>query len=293
MTQKKIGKYTIIKAIEQGGMGKIYLAKLRGQKQNIILKKLIVNRVDIKKRFEREARLMQMFRHANIVKVIDYFKFGSSFYIAMELIDGVSLDKLITMKTCIAPIIGILILYQVCLGLQYAHKKGVIHRDIKPANVLIRNNGQVKLTDFGIATPGNKDDRERLTKTGMQIGTPAYMSPEQLESSKHVDVRSDIYSLGVMLYEMMTGQRAFKSTFSGMNVLNICNGKYIKPEKHNSKIPAKIRAIIKKAMCNKKESRYRDMEELIKALHPFMKRYKAKKEITRQIKNYLSTKENT
>lgn len=290
MAQKKIGKYTIIKAIQQGGMGKIYLAKLRGQKENVILKKLMLNRADIKKRFEREASLMQMFKHPNIVKVIDNFKSGSSLYIAMEFIDGVSLEKLIGIKTCIDPIAGILIFQQVCLGLQYAHKKSVVHRDIKPANVLIHKNGKVKLTDFGIATPGEKKERERLTKTGMQIGTPAYMSPEQLISSKHVDAQSDIYSMGVMLYEMMTGKKAFKSTFSGSNVLNICEGNYIKPERHNPKIPSKIRSIIKKAMDCKKRNRYGNMEELLKALNPFLKKFKEKKEIAKHIKSYLASK---
>jgi len=292
MAQKKIGSYFIIQAIERGGAAKIYLAGQSGQKQNFILKELIItNSKDIRQRFEREARLMRMFDHPNIVKVHDYFKAGSHYYMAMEFVDGLSLDKLIKKKALISPLTGILIFQQVCLGLQYAHSKGVIHRDIKPANVLIAKNGRVKLTDFGIATPDAEDQGERLTETGFYFGTPVYISPEQLESSKHVDERSDIYSMGVMLYEMMTGKRPFESNFSSETITNIYNGKYIKPQKHNTQIPAKIRSVIIKAMSSAKKNRYANIKELLNTLAPLMKKYQEQKVITGQIKDYLSGKQ--
>jgi serine/threonine protein kinase len=290
MTQGKIGSYSIIRVIEQGGTAKIYLAKREDHKQNYILKKLLMDSENIRKRFEREARLMQMFDHPNIVKVFDYFKFGSNYYMAMEFVDGEPLDKLINKRGLISPQIGILIFQQVCLALQYAHSKGVIHRDIKPANVLIGKNGCIKLTDFGIATPDDQEQGERITKTGFYFGTPVYISPEQLESSKHVDERSDIYSMGVMLYEMMTGKRPFESNFSSETITNIYYGKYIKPQKHNPRLPAKIRSIIIKAMNSAKKNRYASIKELLQALAPLLKGYSDQKAITSQIKEYLSGK---
>jgi serine/threonine protein kinase len=289
MAQKKIGSYFIIQPIEQGGTAKIYVAGQSGQKQKYILKELVItNSKDIRQRFEREARLMRMFDHPNIVKVYDYFKAGSHYYIAMEFVDGMSLDKLIKKKTIISPLPGILIFHQVCLGLQHAHSKGVIHRDIKPGNVLIAKNGRIKLTDFGIATPDAEDQSKRLTETGFYFGTPVYISPEQLESSKHVDEYSDIYSMGVMLYEMMTGKRPFESNFSSETITNIYDGKYIKPQKHNPHLPAKIRSIIIKAMSSAKKNRYTSVKELLKVLNPLMKKYQDQKAITGQIKDYLS-----
>ncbi|MBN1797890.1 MAG: serine/threonine protein kinase [Spirochaetales bacterium] len=289
MAQKKIGSYFVIQSMERGGTAKIYLAGQSGQEQKYILKELIItNSKEIRQRFEREAQLMRKFNHPNIVKVYDYFKAGSHYYIAMEFVDGMSLDKLIREKTVISPLPGILILHQVCLGLQYAHGKGVVHRDIKPANVLIAKNGSIKLTDFGIATPDAEDQSERLTETGFYFGTPVYISPEQLESTKHVDERSDIYSMGVMLYEMMTGERPFESDFSSETITNIYDGKYVKPQKHNPHLPAKIRSIIIKAMSSAKKNRYANVQELLKVLEPFMKQYQEQKAITGQIKDYLS-----
>jgi serine/threonine protein kinase len=289
MAQQKIGSYSIIQAIERGGTAKIYLAAQSGQKKKYILKELIItNQKEILQRFEREARLMRMFDHPNIVKVHDYFKAGSHYYMVMEYVDGRSLDKLIKEKTRISPLTGILIFQQVCLGLQYAHGKGVIHRDIKPANVLLGKNGCVKLTDFGIATADAQDQGERLTETGFYFGTPVYISPEQLESSKHVDERSDIYSMGVMLYEMMTGKRPFESNFSSVTITNIYDGRYVAPQKHNPRLPAKIKSIIMKAMSSAKNKRYASVKELLKVLDPLMKQYQEQNAIAGQIKTYLS-----
>ncbi|MEJ2663907.1 MAG: serine/threonine-protein kinase [Spirochaetia bacterium] len=289
MAQQKIGKYTILKNLEQGGMARIYLARCRSVKQPVVLKKLtLTNRKEFKQRFEREAHLMHMFKNPFIVKVLDFFKSGASFYMAMEFVDGMSLDKLIRLKEVLSPTATALIAFQVCEALEYAHAKGVIHRDIKPANILIGKNGKVKLTDFGIATTDDTGSGERLTKTGTCFGTSCYMSPEQIESSKHVDERSDVYSLGVTLYEMMTGARPFKANFSSETITNIYNGKYVKPEKLNPAIPAKFRTIIKKAMCNIKESRYANIGKLKAALAPFLKKFKDAKSKHTFIKRYLA-----
>jgi serine/threonine protein kinase len=289
MAQRKIGSYVIVKAIERGGTAKIYLAGQSGQRKKYILKELIItDQKEILQRFEREARIMRVFDHPNIVKVYDYFKAGSHYYMVMEYVDGLSLDKLISQKRLILPLEGVLIFQQVCLGLEYAHGKGIIHRDIKPANVLLGKNGCVKLTDFGIATPDAQEQNKRLTETGFYFGTPVYISPEQLESSKHVDERSDIYSMGVTLYEMMTGKRPFESNFTSETITNIYNGTYVKPQKYNSHLPTKIRSVIIKAMSSAPKNRFANIRELLNALRPFMKEYQEQKAVTGRIKTYLS-----
>ncbi len=289
MAQQKIGKYTVIRSLEKGGMAHIYLAKCRGLKQQVILKKLtLVNKKEFKQRFEREAHIMHMLKNPHIVKVLDFFTSGRSYYMAMEFVDGLSLDKLIQRKKTIDPLPGILIFYQVCCALEYAHAKGIIHRDIKPANILIGKNGRVKLTDFGIAMADDTDEGERLTKTGASFGTASYMSPEQIESSKHVDERSDVYSMGVTFYEMLTGARPFKPNFSSETLVNIYKGRYLKPEKLNSAIPSKLCAVIKKAMCNVKENRFGNVAKLKTALAPFMKKHKDSKSIDAAVKSYLA-----
>jgi serine/threonine protein kinase len=289
MAQQKIGKYTIIRGLEKGGMAQIYLAKCRGLKQQVILKKLtLTGKKEFKQRFEREAHLMHMFNDPHIVKVLDLFTSGRSYYMAMEFVDGVSLDKLIQRNKTIDPLPGVLIFYQVCCALEYAHAKGIIHRDIKPANILIGKNGRVKLTDFGIALADDTDDGERLTKTGSSFGTASYMSPEQIESSKHVDERSDVYSMGVTLYEMLTGLKPFKPNFSSETLVNIYKGRYVKPEALNPAIPSGLRSIIKKAMCNVMENRFESMGKLKAALKPFMKKHKDNKAIDAAVKRYLA-----
>ena len=149
----KVGKYTIVGKMAKGGMGSVYKAKHPTLKRFVILKQLTLRGgAGISERFKREAQLMIDFRHENIVPVYDHFKSGSSYFIAMEFVDGTSLDKLIADRSKLSPEATLLIFSEVCRGLKYAHDKGVIHRDIKPANILLSKEGEVKLVDFGIAT---------------------------------------------------------------------------------------------------------------------------------------------
>ena len=205
----------------------------------------------------------------------------------MEYIDGYSLDKIIKQELKIPLINCAIILHQVCQGLKYAHDKGVIHRDIKPANVLIGKNGKIKLTDFGIATSDDEED-ERLTKTGIAIGTPAYMSPEQIKSTKHVDKSSDIYSLGIMFYEMLTGKKPYASDFSDSTIEKINRGKYIMPEKLNPEIPGSLRSLIKKSVHHKINSRYKNIDLLLKVLSLFLKKLQDQKDMDTQIKKFIT-----
>ncbi len=288
MAEKQtIGKYHVIGKIGEGGMGNIFKALHPTLKRPVIIKQLrITSEKTLTERFKREARIMIDFRNDNIVQVYDHFREGSSYYIAMEYVDGTSLEKLIKHKDKLAPMAALLILQGAAKGLKYAHDKGVIHRDIKPDNILISKHGEVKLVDFGIAT-AREENEEDLTKTGAVIGTPAYMSPEQLSSAKDVDKRTDIYSLGVMFYKMVTGARPFPSSFTAEAIQSITRGIYAKPEKVNPEIPKVFKKIIKKTMNAKIGKRFKDLKFLLKLVGKYTYRYKDEHAVSAAITNYV------
>ena len=264
-TKPKVGKYTILKRIARGGMGTIYKARHPTLERDIILKRLtLVGNKGITERFRREARLMLDFREDRIVQVYDHFKEGASYYIAMEYVDGVTLGDLVEKHRYLPNDIALLIFYEVCRALKYAHDKGVIHRDIKPENIMISRTGEVKLTDFGIATSRDTKD-EHLTRN-MTLGTPAYMSPEQIEDSSKVDRRSDIYSMGVLLYKMVTGKSPYPGNMTPETITLITMGRYRPPRKVNPRVSSFLQKIIRRAMHREPKQRYADLEELIDKL---------------------------
>ncbi|MCU0821890.1 MAG: serine/threonine protein kinase [Spirochaetes bacterium] len=233
------------------------------------------------------------FRDEHIVQVYDFFKEGNSYYIAMEYIKGISLSDLIRKKKYIPNDIAILIFSEICRALKYAHDKGVIHRDIKPANILISNDGEVKLTDFGIARldEGQTNEKEEgLTADGMTLGTPAYMAPEQISDSKNVDRRADIYSMGVVLYEMVTGKCPFSGSFTPDAVAQIQRGDYLPPGRVNPDTAPVIKKIIKKAMHRKAKRRYKDLRYILAILKRYLRKYKNINSINQTIKEFLQGK---
>ncbi|MFP4365323.1 MAG: serine/threonine protein kinase, partial [Spirochaetia bacterium] len=265
-TPESIGKYKIVSEIAKGGMGAVFKAIHPTLKRPVILKKLMLkSRKSLVERFKREARIMMDFRNENIVDVYDHFKEGTSYYIVLEYIDGVSLDQLIRQERYLQEDLALYIFMDACKALKYAHDKGVIHRDIKPANILISRNGEIKLVDFGIAV-SVEDDEAGLTKEGMTLGTPSYMAPEQFENTKNVDKRADIYSMGVMLYEMVTGKKPFPGSLSAEAIAAIHKGKYVNPKKINPEITGKSLGIIKKSMRPKTQKRYQDLQPIIRKL---------------------------
>lgn len=284
----QIGKFRIISKVGEGGMGTVYKAVHPTLKKHVIIKQLrISGKKTITQRFRREADLMISFRHENIVPVYDHFREGSSYYIVMEFIDGLSLEDLLEKKGALNPIAASLIFCEVAKGLKYAHDKGVVHRDIKPDNVLISKNGEVRLVDFGIATSAEGSEEE-LTSTGMVMGTPAYMSPEQISDSKSVDNRSDIYSMAVMFYRMLTGKKPFPGNFTAESIAKITRGQYEKPTKLNADIPRLLNVIIKKAMHHKKEKRYKDMDRIIQKLQKYLRRFRTQSVINQSIRDYIT-----
>jgi serine/threonine protein kinase len=285
---RMIDKYRIVSVVGEGGMGKVYRAVHPTLKRDIIIKRLSISTKKIlSERFRREAQIMMDFHHESIVSVYDHFKHGASYYIAMEFVDGIALDELIERKKQIPPLAAALIFREICKGLRYAHAKGVIHRDIKPSNVLVSKAGEVKLFDFGIAMLEEDETEKDLTKTGMMMGTPSYMSPEQLADAKRVDKRSDIYSMGILLYQMLTGKKAFPGNFSADTIRRISKGQYERPRKSVPGLPRFFDKILKKTMHHKARSRFRDLEPVIHKLDRHLIKYKAQDDIHRAIKAYL------
>jgi serine/threonine protein kinase len=191
-----------------GGMGAVYKVRQPQMGRFAALKFLFPEKQSspqFAERFEREARTLAALSHPNIVMVYDFGKVEGRFYVLMEYVDGLNLRQLFrARRLSAAEAVGIV--PKICDALQYAHDQGVIHRDIKPENILLDKTGQVKIADFGIAKMLNLPGNLSLTGTMEVVGTPLYMAPEQIENPQIVDSRADIYSLGVVFYEMLTGE---------------------------------------------------------------------------------------
>jgi predicted Ser/Thr protein kinase len=198
----------ILGLIGRGGMGGVYRARQRQLERVVALKILspdIARDPSFAERFAREARALARLSHPHIVSVHDFGRRGDLFYLLMEYIDGANLRQVLAGGR-LSPKEALAIVPQVCEALQYAHDQGVVHRDIKPENVLIDRQGRVKIADFGLAKILGHAPDLTLTGTGALMGTPPYMAPEQIERPKEVDHRADIYALGVVFYQMLTGE---------------------------------------------------------------------------------------
>jgi serine/threonine-protein kinase len=199
----------IIELLGAGGMGAVYKARQSGLDRLVALKILpeeFGHDVKFALRFTREARTLAKLSHPNIVSVHEFGKVQDTYYLLMEFVDGSTLRDIVKAGQ-LSPQHALAIVPHLCDALQYAHDKGIVHRDIKPENILIARDGSVKIADFGLSRIlGNESHQEMLTGTHQVIGTPRYMAPENLEGSHNVDHRADIYSLGVVFYEMLTGE---------------------------------------------------------------------------------------
>jgi serine/threonine protein kinase len=199
----------ILELLGRGGMGAVYKARQRGLDRIVALKILppeVGRDPTFAERFEREARALAKLNHPHVVTVHDVDKTPDGLYfIVMEYVDGENLRQAIKAGS-LAPQDALAIVSQICDALQYAHDKGVVHRDIKPENILLDRAGQVKIADFGLAKLLGQDADSSLTHTHQVMGTLRYMAPEQMEGTHHVDHRADIYSLGVLFYELLTGE---------------------------------------------------------------------------------------
>lgn len=279
-------EYDIVAEIGSGGMARVYKAVQRSLDREVAIKELkkdFQGDDRIVKRFEREAKIAASFQHENIVHIYDYWS-KPTCSIAMEYVDGVSLSEIITKAGPLPVNIGTMIAIQICNALAYAHMHGVIHRDIKPSNVMVRRNGEVKLMDFGIARIRNLDS---LTIPGTLMGTPSYMSPEQVLGDP-LDPRSDIFSLGIVLYEMFTGLKPFLDEETQSITRKIVQARFLPPRRLNSDIPRRLQRMIRKCLRKKQQRRYRNVQELSRAMGKLVRGRTDKSASLKQISDYLA-----
>ena len=206
---RTLGNYDVEGELARGGMGVVLLGRQRGLERPAVLKKLrrqLSSEPELLERFRREARAAGAVHHQNVVAVYDCFSFRGDEYIAQEYVAGVDLCSALERVGRFPPRIASLVLLEVARGLEAIHAGGTVHRDLKPANILMGREGEVKIADFGIALESAADG---LTRPGMMIGTPVYMPPEQMLGQR-VDTRGDMFSLGVVFYEIMSGETPYR-----------------------------------------------------------------------------------
>lgn len=286
-----IGKYKVLGIIAKGGMGVVYKALHPSLKRYVVIKKMTGRRNSTNvERFKREAQILLDLQSPYIVHLYDYFTEGSYRYMVEELVDGLALDKLIAKQTVISPQVALLILQDACLALKYAHSKDIVHRDIKPGNILISKKAEIKLADFGIAIGEKEQDSPSITESGVALGTPAYMPPEQFENSANVDQRADIYALGIMLYEMVTGSKPYPGTLSIETLNTIKKGKYIAPNKIDKTIPPVVCQLIKKMLKPNPKHRYQSTVPILNKIKKYLKHYDTHSIRVQLAREILSTK---
>jgi len=261
MIGRTISHYKILEKLGEGGMGVVYKAEDIKLKRTVALKFLpqdLLCDSDAKARFIHEAQAASALNHPNITTVHEIDEVEGECFIAMEFIQGKSLKAFIKEKTfSIEEILKVAT--QVCEGLNAAHKKDIVHRDIKSDNIMLTDEGLVKIMDFGLA---KLKGVTKLTKTGWTLGTLQYMSPEQA-SRETVDSRSDIFSLGVVLYEMITGQLPFKGKHEAAIIYSIMNETPEPLARYKSNVPEGLQRIVDKALAKDKEERYQHADDLI------------------------------
>jgi serine/threonine-protein kinase len=268
----QFGRYKVLELIGRGGMGTVYKGMDPILDRLVALKTIRLDFAtsaeeisELKERLVREAKAAGKLSHPNIVTIYDVGEQEGVQYIAMEYLSGYTLESFIKKKKELNYKIVAKIIMQVCAALNYAHQKGIVHRDIKPANIMLLEDFAVKVMDFGIARLGTSS----LTQSNVALGTPHYISPEQLEG-KPADKRSDIFSLGVVIYEFLTGQKPFKGESISSLMYDILNNTPPLPSALNEKAPLVFDRIISKAMAKNPEERYQETEEIEKTLRQFI-----------------------
>ena len=258
---KKIGRYEILEEVGRGAMGVVFKAQDPLIGRLIALKTITASVADdpgLVERFRREAKAAGALQHPNIVTIHEMGEADEVPFIAMEYLEGESLDALISRRAPVPLAQKVGYLVQTCRALQYAHRRGVIHRDIKPANIVVTVEGVVKVVDFGIARLAETSK----TQTGTMLGTLGYMSPQQIQG-KHADSRSDIWSLGVVLYELLTYRRPFAGENHAALLLSILQKEPVPLRELVRACPQQLDVISRRALAKDDAARYQSMEQLL------------------------------
>jgi len=262
-------RYEVKELLGTGGMGVVYRAFDRELQEPVAIKTLRPEALGgdgvALERFKQEIRLARKITHRNVVRTYDLGEIGGTYYLTMEYVEGTPLKQLITARGPLPVAVTLTIGKQLCRALEVAHEQGVIHRDIKPQNIVVEPNGFLKVMDFGIARLANRPREKGLTQEGMSIGTPDYMSPEQL-SGMELDVRSDLYSTGVVLFECLTRRVPFEADTVYALIARHLEEQPPDPRSFNSEIPDALAQVILMAMAKEPADRYQSALEMHDAL---------------------------
>ncbi len=262
--------FELLEKVGQGGMAVVYRGRDRTLNRPVAVKVLhhhLAEHQEARDRFEREAHAVAKLRHENILEIFTFSgKESPESYIVTEFIDGSTLKEFITEHEVRFPEVGAMVMAQVCRALAHAHSLGILHRDVKPENIMIRSDGIVKLTDFGIA---QILDLQRMTVTGQLLGSPAYMSPEHVEG-KPLDFRTDIFAVGIVLYQLVAGILPFQGSNPHEILKRIADCKFRDPRHVNPRVGNELGKIILTAMARDKADRYADVSEMLGALSNYL-----------------------
>jgi tRNA A-37 threonylcarbamoyl transferase component Bud32 len=259
-----IGKFEIVSELGKGAMGTVYKARDPKLDREVALKTVapgLLASKDAVARFRREARAAAKLQHPNIVTVYELQDDQEPFFIAMELLDGQDLSQVMAPRDRLPLLQKVRIMAEVCRALDYAHKQGVVHRDIKPANIRVRRDGSVKIVDFGIARTADSN----MTQTGLVLGTPSYIAPEVLESGR-VDHRADMWAVGVILYEMLSGRRPYEADTITSLVYRIVHEPLPPLDGEALGVPEPLLAVVRRALQKDPRERFKDMADMARAL---------------------------
>ncbi len=259
-----------VELIATGGMAQIFRAWQPSLERYVVIKKLkdeFLLQDETLERFRREAKALASVLHENIAHVYDFVDAREP-YLIMEFIDGVDVSDVVEKLGNIPPQVAVSILLGVAKGASFIHSRELVHRDIKPSNIRLTKRGEVKLMDFGIALNLNPEN-EGLTRPGLMVGSPSYLSPEQILGDA-VSAQSDIFLLGVTLYEMLTGSKPFKDSAGKSIFQKIREASYVPVREMNRTVPAKLEKIVKRCLMARPEDRYDSVRRLIHDLEEFM-----------------------
>lgn len=267
-------QYVLVEKIGEGGMGEVFRAKHTRLDRDVALKVMRrerLNHPEAVKRFRREIRAAAALAHENVVMAYDADQAGDVHFFAMEYVDGSNLAKMVIQKGALPIATACDYIRQTAHGLQHAHEKGLTHRDIKPANLLVTKTGTVKISDLGLARiddVSGDDSVSRITKEGLVVGTPDYLSPEQARDSRDTDIRSDLYSLGCTLYYLLSADVPFPGGTPTEKMLR--HSREPIPPIRRTDMPAGLEKLMVKLTAKKREQRFQTPSELAAALEEFI-----------------------
>jgi eukaryotic-like serine/threonine-protein kinase len=260
---KKFGDYEILEELGAGGMGRVYRARDLTLDRVVGLKTLadqFSSDAAFVQRFLKEARSAARLNHPNIVQIYNFGQVDSVYYLAMEFVDGRSLGYYLRKHGPFSEAEGLNLVRQACVALSVAHGEGIVHRDVKPDNLMLNKKGQLKLVDLGVAKI--LDDAQGQTLTGQSMGTPHYISPEQIRGQKDIDGRADIYSLGAAFYHLVTGHTPFEGTSGPVVMSRHLTDPLPDPRQWKPDLSRGLCHVIRKSMAKDREERYKDVYAL-------------------------------